>query len=105
MIQTAIELGASDELVVTLADAVCVSRKESIRLPAGRLEKLSRGRGWCRQGVGDAATWGEREDGGYRVYTAGRWVVGCSDGFRRKSQETWDVSRITVGSETWTVAV
>lgn len=87
-----------------LASAMRVARKASIVLPAHRYESLSRGRGWARQGRGDSAIWGDREDKGYRVTTTGRWVVGASDGFSRKDETTWDVTRVVVGAETWTIA-
>jgi hypothetical protein len=99
----AIELGADDTTLTTLRDAVRVSRKSTIVLPANRLEGLSRGRGWARKGKGASAVWGERVDGGYEV-GPGRWNVGASDGFTRKKSNDWQVKNIAVGGETWTIA-
>lgn len=77
-----------------LAEAARVSSAEGIVLPAGKFEHLSRGKGWCRQGTGSFATWGERVDGGYRVAKIGKWTVGSTDGFSRKDSVTWTVSKI-----------
>lgn len=95
--------GADDATLVTLADAARVSTEPTIVLPRGRLESLSRGRGWARQGTGDAAVWGDKAEGGYRV-GPGAWIVGASDGFKRESRTEWAVRNIQVGGETWTVA-
>lgn len=87
--------GISPAQIKKIAEANRVSASEAgILLPAGRYEKMSRGRGWCRQGKGDAVTWGERTEGGYRVSAEGRWDVGCTDGFSRKDSVRWDVSRV-----------
>jgi len=75
----------------------------TILLPAGRYEGLSRGKGWARQGRGDSATWGEREDAGYRV-GPGKWTVGSNDGFNRKEQTDWLVKHLKVGDKVWTLA-
>lgn len=99
----AVELGADDDTLVALCDALRVSRSDSIVLPAHRLENLSRGRGWARKGSRDSAVWGERTDKGYRV-GPGRWTVGGNDGFRRKGEDTWTVAHVPVGPQTWTVA-
>jgi hypothetical protein len=99
----AVELGATDATIDALIDALRVGRSEKVILPPHHLETLSRGSGWCRQGRGSDAVWGERVDGGYRV-GPGRWIVGGSDGFSRKKQETWDVKHVRVGGEIWTVA-
>ncbi|HSE02925.1 MAG TPA: hypothetical protein VLK35_02130 [Methylomirabilota bacterium] len=86
-----------------LAGASRLSRKDTIILPAHRFESLSRGRGWARKGKGAGATWGEREEKGYRV-GPGYWEVGGHDGFSRKGADTWTVKHITVGDATWTIA-
>jgi len=96
--------GTDRATLVALRDAVRVERRSAtIVLPAGRLEGLSRGRGWCRQGRGDAAVWGHRCAGGYRV-GPGAWVVGATDGFSRQSRTDWIVSRLVVGGDVWTIA-
>lgn len=100
---TAHEAGVTDEGFVAIARTKRVSQKPTIILPAGRYEGLSRGRGWARQGRGDSATWGEREERGYRV-GPGRWTVGSSDGFDRKSSDIWTVTHVTVGDRIWTIA-
>lgn len=99
----ALDLGADDETMTVLAEALRVSRKSTAVIPANRLEGLSRGKGWCRKGRGDSAEWGERTDNGYRV-GPGRWLVHGSDGFRRTDEETWTVKHIAVGDQIWTVA-
>jgi hypothetical protein len=100
----AIELGADDATLAALRDAVRVSRKLTIVLPANRLERLSRGRGWARKGKGPSAAWGERVDGGGYSVGPGHWSVGASDGFSRKHYDEWTVKHIAVGGETWTIA-
>ena len=103
-IARAIELGADDATVLTLVDACRVKQNSAtICIPADKLEGLSRGRGWCRQGNGDAVVWGERTDLGYRV-GPGRWTIGATDGFSRKNSTQWDVRHVQVGGETWTIA-
>lgn len=97
------EAGVSDEVFGRIVRAMRVARGESVVLPAGKYEGLSRGRGWARQGHGSSAVWGERESTGYRV-GAGRWSVGSTDGFKRKDEVLWTVSHVTVGAETWTIA-
>jgi hypothetical protein len=99
----AIGLGADQALVDKLAKAMRLSRKDTIVLPAGRYESLSRGKGWARCGRGDSAQWGERETGGYRV-GVGSWLVFSSDGFHRESRTEWVVKHIQVGNQTWTLA-
>jgi len=102
-LQKAIDLGASDATLKALAEAYRTGMGPTIILPAHKYENLSRGKGWCRKGRGDSATWGEREAKGYRV-GPGRWTVGGNDGFSRKGETLWDVEHVQVGSETWTVA-
>ena len=97
------ELGADRMTLMMLVQASRVSRRDTIVLPSGKYEHLSRGKGWARKGRGNTAEWGEREDGGYRV-GPGRWTVGSSDGFSRKSSIDWTVKHVCVGVETWTVA-
>lgn len=92
-----------DALFVRIAKSLRVSRKGTVTLPAHRYEGLSRGRGWCRQGRGSSAVWGERVDNGYQV-GPGRWIVGGNDGFSRKGEESWNVEHIEVGDKTWTIA-
>lgn len=99
----AIALGAGDSVLEVLAEATRLSRSAAIVLPPIRLERLSRGRGWCRRGWGDSAEWGVRVESGYRV-TPGRWIVYGTDGFSRRDESTWIVRHVQVGSETWTVA-
>ena len=94
---------ADDATMAVLAAAVRVGRKETVILPADRLESKSRGRGWARQGNGAVVVWGERTDGGYRV-GPGKWLVGGTDGFQRQETTNWDVKHIQVGGETWTIA-
>lgn len=103
-ISKARDLGATEETIAALAAAARVACKASIALPASRLEGLSQGRGWCRLGRGDAARWGEREQGAYRVSAEGIWTVYGSDGFRREERREWAVRHVAVGPETWTVA-
>lgn len=97
------ERGVSDTALAALAAAERLSQRQTVWLPAHHYESLSRGRGWCRQGRGDSAQWGEREDGGYRV-GPGKWVVGATDGFSRRAEQRWIVRHVTVGEKTWTVA-
>lgn len=99
----AIALGADLTTLENLRDAVLVSRKAMILLPQGKYEGLSRGKGWARKGRRDSAEWGERDGNGYRV-GPGRWTVGSTDGFSRKSQAEWVVVNLPVGDQTWTVA-
>ena len=100
----AIELGASEAILVKLRDARRLARSVTITLPSHRYEQLSRGRGWARKGKGSSAEWGERTNGGgYRV-GPGRWTVGANDGFNRKAEVPWIVKHVTVGSEIWTIA-
>lgn len=98
-------LGASAETLAALAAATRLGKDGSIKLPAGRYDHCSRAKGWCRLGRGDAATWGERaEGGGYTVRAPGVWTVGSSDGFRREEKVTWTVAAIPVGDQTWLTA-
>jgi len=99
----AISLGADATTLATLADAVRVSRKETVLIPQGRFARLSRGKGWCRSGKGAGASWAELEGNEYRV-GPGKYVVGSNDGFTRKEQTDWTVSHVQVGTQTWTVA-
>lgn len=102
-LRLAIEAGADDATLATLLAASRIARSETIVLPAGRFEHLSRGRGWARKGRGDTVEWGERVTGGYRV-GPGRWMVGSTDGFKRKDSVEWIVRHISVGSAVWTMA-
>lgn len=96
--------GADDATLVRIRDAIRVGRdSRTVLLPPGRYEHCSRGKGWARQGKGSSAVWGEDTGSGYRV-GAGRWVVGSSDGFSRKSQVDWLATHITVGDQVWTIA-
>lgn len=99
----AIGLGADEATLIELRDAEHLSRTATVRLPAHRLEGMSRGRGWARMGRGDSAVWGERVDGGYRV-GPGRWTVGGNDGFNRKGSNEYTARHIAVGDQTWTIA-
>ena len=99
----AIEIGADDAAILTLARAKRTSKHPTIILPLGRYEHCARGKGWARRGRGDAAQWGERTSDGYRV-GPGRWTVGSSDGFARKDESAWHVEAVQVGAEIWTVA-
>lgn len=96
--------GVDDDTFFSIAAAERVQRDATtIGLPQHKLAQLSRGKGWCRQGRGDSAIWGEIVDGKYRV-GPGKWTVGGSDGFARKGQIEWTVEHITVGGKTWTIA-
>lgn len=99
----AIEIGASDAVLVKLRDANRTSTSRTIVLPVQRFETMSRGKGWARKGRGSSAEWGERVDGGYEV-GPGRWTVGGNDGFSRKGEVSWVVAHVEVGTETWTIA-
>lgn len=92
-----------DATFTRLAGATRLYRMPTIVLPRLHLEGLSRGRGWARKGTGDNAQWGKRVDGGYRV-GPGKWIVGATDGFRRKDSRAWTVANITVGDNIWTIA-
>lgn len=96
-------LFVNDQTFKLLAEAPRVSEDPTIVLPHHRFELLSRGKGWARQGRGDKAVWGEREDAGYRV-GPGYWTVGGHDGFTRKGEISWRVKNVKVGAATWTVA-
>jgi hypothetical protein len=95
-LRIAISAGADRAALRLLAEAARLSRSALVKLPQGRFADLSRGKGWCRRSDGTFAN-------DYRV-GPGRWTVGSTDGFRRKDRVTWDVSHVTVGRETWTVA-
>jgi len=98
------EIGVDDATFRTLCESTrCPSQAPTIVLPQHKYEGMSRGKGWCRQGQGKSAVWGERERGGYRV-GPGHWIVGGNDGFARKGQTEWTVEHVQVGTETWTVA-
>lgn len=103
-LELAAAAGASENILNRLASANRVSRKPSILLPRHRFAYLSRGRDWCRRGKGATARWGEEEDGGWRVSTPGRWIVGGNDGFSRKGEVCWDVESVPIGDETWFLA-
>lgn len=102
-IDTARALGADEATIEKLTTAVRVRRAADILLPMEHLETLSRGKGWCRSGRGDSATWGIREEGHYRV-GPGEWVVFGSDGYNRRKQTEWVVENVQVGEQTWTIA-
>ena len=102
-IEIARSLGADEATINTLTDALRVRRSSTIVLPMVRYETLSRGKGWCRCGRGDAAKWGERTDSGY-IVGPGKWIVFGSDGFRREERIDWEVEHIQVGEQTWTIA-
>lgn len=99
----AIQAGADEKLLKKLSKAVRLSRKDTIILPAVRFENLSRGRGWCRCGFGEEATWGERVSTGYLV-SEGRWTVFGTDGFKRSDRINWTVYHVKVGDMIWTIA-
>lgn len=103
IIEQAIQLGASDKVLLAIRDATRVHRSATMILPSLHFESLSRGRGWARKGRGNRVSWGDRVEGGYAV-GEGRWTVGANDGFSRKQEVTWDVKQITVGTEIWTIA-
>lgn len=88
--------GLSPAQLKKIAEAWRVSSKpEGVRLPAGKYENLSRGKGWCRLGSGSNVTWADRhDDGGYLANEAGKWVVGSSDGFNRKDSSTYKVEKV-----------
>lgn len=97
----AVRAGADWPTVKLIITAPRLSREDTIVLPPGRFEGLSRGRGWARMGKGSSAVWGEKASGGYRV-GPGKWVIGSNDGFNRKDEVAWDVEHLKVGNETWT---
>ena len=99
----AASLGADVQTLAKLRDATRLARKASIIIPCVRYETLSRGRGWCRCGRGDSASWGERVYNGYKV-GPGTWIVFGSDGFSRSDRVPWTVRHIQVGDQTWTMA-
>jgi hypothetical protein len=99
----AVELGADQVLLDRLAAATRLSRATTIVLPVGRYDHCSRSKGWCRNGRGDSASWGEKTAKGWRV-GAGTWLVCSSDGFRREERLEWKVRNITVGEQIWTIA-
>ena len=96
-------LECSDEVFKQIADAHHVGQGLTVELPLGKYEHLSRGRGWARKGRGDRVAWGERTRDGYTV-GPGRWTVGSTDGFSRKSSVDWWVEHVQVGAQTWTLA-
>lgn len=91
--------GLTPSQVKTIATAVRVSSGDTITLPKGKYEDLSRGKGWARLGAGSNAagsnaTWGDRVDDGYSVSVEGNWTVGSTDGYNRKESTPWKVSRV-----------
>lgn len=102
-LEIASELGADDDTLIMLRDALRVNRSSTIVLPAHHYESLSRGRGWARKGKGSSTEWGERVGNGYKV-GPGRWTVGGHDGFSRKWSDVWSVKHLKVGDQTWTIA-
>lgn len=101
-LRIACELGVSDDVLNTLANATRVNRGETITLPARYLH-LSRARGWARKGKGDTAEWGEKDGNGFRV-GPGKWLVFSTDGFRREERVEWTVKHVAAGDQTWTIA-
>lgn len=95
-----------DDAAALFASAAAVSAQGelSVVLPAGRLESLKHGKGWARLGSHDAAVWGVKTEGGYRVNRPGRWIVGCTDGFSRKREDAYKVARVKIGDLFWIVA-
>lgn len=92
-----------DDVFAQIGKALRVARAPTIVLPRHHYENLSRGKGWCRNGRGASAQWGEREDNGYRV-GPGKWTICGNDGFTREKRVEWDVKHVRVGDATWTVA-
>ena len=87
------------------AAAVGVQGQLSVVLPPNRLERdCKHGKGWARLGKGDDITWGVRTDGGYRASRPGLWTVGGSDGFTRKKEDSYKVSRVKIGELFWIIA-
>lgn len=103
-LKKAIELGADENTLVLLRDAVRVCRRGVIVLPQHHFQSLSRGRGWCRSLGKGETSWGERTEKGDYEVGPGSWSVGATDGFSRKKSTGWVVKNIQVGGETWTVA-
>ena len=60
----AIERGAGDKTLETLACAIRISVGKQIILPRHRFANLSRGKGWARKGSQKNAEWGERVEEG-----------------------------------------
>lgn len=56
-----------------------------------RYVHLSRGRCWGRMGTGSDVTWAPKSGSAVILPSAGKWVVGSDDGFRRKDQSTYTV--------------
>lgn len=103
-LEIALSLGAGVAMLSEIAAATRLARADTICLPEGRFEHLSRGKGWARKGRGDNAVWGERVNTGYRC-TPGTWVIGSNDGYSRKDATTWKVRNVEVVPGTvWTIA-
>jgi hypothetical protein len=99
------ELGATFKTLKALASAWRVSKKPSVEVPPGKFENLSRGRGWARLGSGQGVTWAQKLDNGnYKLDQEGKWHVGSTDGFKRKSDVEYVVKFHPVGDKTWTTA-
>lgn len=102
-LRIAVGLGAEVDAMRRLVAAVRLRREGWVLLPAGKYAGLSRGRDWCRSREGGG--FADRcDNGGFRG-TPGKWEVGSTDGYNRKDKVAWDVYHVTVGTETWTVAV
>lgn len=99
-------IGVSDDTFRAIADACRLGRGEFVRVPAGRYDHLSRGRGWCRGYTGEyAGTFAEKHSSGdYTIRGTGKWIVGSTDGFSREKRVTYRVRRIAVGDQTWIIA-
>lgn len=66
----------------------------AVRIPYGRYDHLSRGRGSVRDARAGASEWGDDDGQGYRVptrATAHVWHQKTSDGFSRSKDLTWRV--------------
>lgn len=99
-------LGCEDAVrVFESAAAVGPQNELSVILPAGRLEAMSKGKGWARLGNGDSAVWGVKTEGGYTVNKPGNWIVGSNDGFSRKREDSYKVTRVKIGEIFWVVAI
>jgi hypothetical protein len=95
----AMELGATDDAIRTLAKSKKIFARPNGNLSPLRYESLSRGRGWCRLGKGDNVVWAQKgDDGRYIIDMEGRWSLGATDGFSRKETEEWVAKRVKINS-------
>ena len=70
---------------------------DTVILPFGRFDRLSRGKGWARLGSADFVQWADKTSEGWEVSEPGTWIVGSSDGFRRSERVEYQVIRTEDG--------